>query len=135
MNADDRLDALAARATANRSRLDVLREQTKKRIVQMKPGEEVRAVFDLLVYCDLNAVALEGKTEGMIWGFAQHDARFLRSLRDQAIGHGQQGKPLTRSQLNTVRVVMLREPYLTQVAILTDDQPDEKARQQEGTEG
>lgn len=115
-------DELTSRARANLPRLDELRAATRERLKQAD-DEETRTLFAALTQADFHAVALEENTAQteppLRWGFQQHDARFLRSLRDQTLGVGEEAKPLTKAQAKTLRPVMMREPYLTQVALLT----------------
>ena len=77
-------------------------------------------MFEMITFADLNAVALEAAFPSVSFGFSQYDARFLRSLRDQTLGVGQAQRPLTKAQLATVRTILQREPYLTQVALMLD---------------
>jgi len=117
----DRLKTMTEQVKDVRPHLDKLREQTRTKLANAVPArdaDELSAMFELLTFADFNAVALEEATADLRFGFQQHDARFLRSLRDQQLGNGEQAKPLTKSQLATLRTIMMREPYLTQLALM-----------------
>lgn len=103
--------------TARLDDLAVSKVTTRTKIEKAK-AEEVREVFDAIVQADFNAEALEAATPGIKWGFLPHDIRFLRSLRDQALGVGEQAKPLTKAQVSTLRAILLRDHYITQAALL-----------------
>ncbi len=95
-----------------------LRQPTKERIAGLKL-EELRPLFELLCATDFHAVKLdEVFTSTNLFGFRQHDARYCRSIRDQILGVGEQAKPLTTNQLKALRVIMMREPYISQLALL-----------------
>lgn len=116
---DDKLTTLIEQAKAVQPRLDDERAALKLRLEATDADEElVRSLFDLLVFADFNAVAMESAMPARTFGFMAHDARFLRSLRDQALGVSPRPRPLSRTQLNTLRVIMLREPYITQATLL-----------------
>ncbi len=107
------------RANANQDKLADLKAATKARLAEAKPAE-VEAAFESIVFIDFNAAALEEALPLHKWGFTQHDARFLRSLRDQTLGIGQEKQALTRAQLKVIKPILRRDPYLTQVALQTE---------------
>lgn len=115
------LKTMLARANDKKPQLETLKEQTKialSNAVPARDADQLTSMFEVLTFADFNAVILEGDGD-LRFGFQQHDARFLRSLRDQVLGNGEEKKPLTRSQLATLRTIMLRDCYLTQLALLT----------------
>jgi hypothetical protein len=117
----NRLKMITTRVKDAQPHLDTLKSATTKALheaIPAKDGDRINEMFELLTFADFNAVALESENPGLRFGFAQHDARFMRSLRDQILGNGEEKKELTKAQLGTVRTIMLREPYLTQVALL-----------------
>lgn len=119
MNTDNprpKLESFIERTKANQGRLAELKAETKARMLDAKP-DEVEAAFDCIVFIDFNAAALEAALPEHKWGFAPHDARFLRSLRDQTLGIDQEKQPLTRAQLKVIKPILRRDPYLTQVAL------------------
>lgn len=101
-----------------KTRLDTLKPMTKAKLDDKQQPEFIAEAFELLAFADLNAVALEQAHPDLAFGFAQHDARFMRSLRDQTLGVGQAPRPLTKAQLSNVRTIMLRDQYTTQLALL-----------------
>ena len=102
----------------NKARLDTLKPLTKEKLTEGKP-EDIAAAFDLLTTADLNAAALEAAHPDQAFGFGKHDVRFMRSLRDQVLGNEQPAKPLTKAQLRTLRTILMRDSYTTQLALLT----------------
>ena len=116
------LEAMKSRALANWTQRDKLVRGTKARLTACRPNspegsEALREAFALIVAANSNAVAL-GQAVSIAWGFTGFDARFLGSLHDQQQGVGQAQRDLTRSQLATIRTVLMSEAYLTQVALL-----------------
>jgi hypothetical protein len=102
-------------------RLALLKSLVKTRLETAKPAKDadlLTTMFEVVTFGDFNAVALEADHPEFRFGFQQHDARFLSSLRDQTLGNGEDKRPLTKAQLTTVRTILMREPYLTQVALM-----------------
>lgn len=111
------IDTAALVAARNLPSIDQLKAQAEQQLCAC-PDALVREAFDALVFIDLNADAFAQRIEGVAWGFAPHDARFLRDLRDQTRGVGQAQKDLTRPQVKVLRNILSRDPCLTQVAAL-----------------
>jgi hypothetical protein len=119
----DRLKVLTEAVTTRRPELELRKGLVKSRlesIVPAREGDLLSKMFGMLCDADLNSVGLESAFSGISFGFAQHDSRYLRSLRDQVLGNGVEAKPLTKAQLASVRTILQREAYLTQVALLLD---------------
>jgi hypothetical protein len=119
----NRLQLITEQVNARKATLDERRAKMRQRLQTLTPSKDVEtlaAMFEVVTFGDFNAVALEAAFPDVRFGFQQHDARFMRSLRDQTLGNGEAARPLTRAQLATVRTILQREPYLTQVALMLD---------------
>lgn len=117
----DRLKQMTEHVTSVKPRLPLLKSLVKTRLETLTPAKDAEiltAMFEVVTFADFNAVALEHDHPEVRFGFQQHDARFLRSLRDQTLGNGEDKRPLTRAQLATIRTILQREPYLTQVSLM-----------------
>jgi hypothetical protein len=117
----DKINALLAKAQANLTKLDDIDFKLEAKGKLMKATlEEVASYFGLLILADNFAAEFEARTPGLQWGFSPHDTRFLRSLRDQSLGLGETQKPLTKAQLSTLKSIIQREHYYTQLALMLD---------------
>ena len=68
--------------------------------------EDLQTAFDLIICADREAADI-----GPPFGIGKYEQRYLYSLRDQ-------GKPLSKKQLLSLRSVVLSEPYISQLALL-----------------
>lgn len=112
------LDDLVARADRNRSRLPEALAEVKLRIKNAK-GSDLDALFTTLTDAEEHKAALTERDSSQPWGFTHYDARFLCSLRDQMLGIEGDAKPITQAQARVLKPIILREPYTTQLALLT----------------
>ena len=103
-----------ANATTNLPTLDARVATLRTRLASLKAREldQVEEAFKLLVWVDFNCTAIEQQLPGS-FGFADHDTRYLRSLRDQMVA-----KPLTKAQLQCIKVTLQSDHYLHQLALL-----------------
>lgn len=115
---DARTTHLTSVVASNSPRLAMLKLLTQARLRDGK-DDTLSEAFGLLAFADLNAVALEAASPAHVFGFDQYDVRYMRSLRDQVLGVGQAAKPLTKAQLRSMRTIMVRDEYTTQLALLT----------------
>lgn len=95
-------------------------EALRQRINTLKHAEldQVDEMFATLILADFHAVELEQQA-GTTFGFDEHDARFLRSLRNQMMGSGCAQRDLTKAQRLSLKVVLLNDHYLKQLALLS----------------
>lgn len=109
------IDQAKANGRTNLPHLVTRQKSVSERLAKLKAAEldEVRLMFEALVLADFNAADLEQELSGS-FGFAEHDARYLRSLRDQ-MGSG---RALTKQQLLSLRVVLQNDHYIYQLALL-----------------
>jgi hypothetical protein len=86
-----------------------------QRLPKLKASQldEVERMFDTLVLADSNAEDLATELPGP-FGIEDHDTRYLHSLRDQK----DSGRPLTKQQLLSLKVVLQSERYMRQLALL-----------------
>jgi len=107
-------------ATTNLPDLGPRTEALRQRINALKHAEldQVDEMFSLLILADFHAVELEQQC-GITFGFDEHDARYLRSLRNQMMGSGCAQRDLTKAQRLSLKVVLLTDHYTKQVALLS----------------
>lgn len=112
------IETMTARIEHNRNHLNELKTTT---ISMIENKEKRPELFQRLVAADFHSEQLN-LVYPHDWGFSKYDSRFLRSLRNQILGiiENKPAKPLTVIQIDTLRPIMMREPYTTQLILLNE---------------